>query len=84
MKRESVRALRYENSAYAVFDDHGMTWPLPGEQMGNLEWKLRYSKLSRVEELFAASVVAAYAQLVTGNDETRRLIARGIKQAMKE
>jgi hypothetical protein len=67
-----------------MFDDHGMTWPLPGQQMGELEHAMRYGTPTQTQKYFAASIIAAYAQLVTGNDETRRLIARGIKQAMKE
>lgn len=80
MKTESVRRI---TKFYTSFDDHGMTWPTPGPDMGELEWTLRYSHPSRIDLLKAASVVAAYSQLVKGNDSTRRLIARGLKQAMK-
>jgi hypothetical protein len=81
MKRESVRVV---GTTRVAFDDHGMTWPLPGKALGDLEWTLRYGVPTDSQRLDAAGVVAAYAQLVTGNDETRRLVARGIKQAMKE
>lgn len=80
MKREEVRIV---GTTRVSFDDYGMIWPLPGPALGNLEWTLRYGKPTTSQQLDAAGVIAAYAQLVTGNDATRRLIARGIKQAMK-
>lgn len=51
-----------------------MAWPAP-DDLGELEWRLRYGKPSRVDLLTAAGVISAYAQAFLHNPqrETRRV-----------
>lgn len=60
------------NGAYAIFE--GMTWPLPAERMGDLEWKLRYANeaLTREDLLYAASVINGYRQLIVHDTQKIR------------
>ena len=42
----------------------GMAWPVPGLDLNDLEWNLRYGAESRTLMLSAASVVSAYRSLL--------------------
>ena len=39
-------------------------WPVPGERMGEVEWRLRYGGATKEDVLYAASCIAAYRHLV--------------------
>ena len=41
--------------------DNGTVWPNPADPL-EVEWKLRYGRLTREEQLVAASFIAAYKQ----------------------
>lgn len=43
----------------------GMCWPVPGDDMDELEWRLRYAgELPMSDRLVAASVLDAYKELI--------------------
>lgn len=67
----------------AAFDD--MSWPRAGESCRELEWRLRYHKdelfdLTREDELIAASVLAAYHELVHCPRAKREAVVRRLRQ----
>lgn len=72
------------NPPYVHFD--GMCWPFPCVRVGDLEWKLRYSpeSLTRADQLVAASVIAAYAEIVFNPIRVRNAIVRQLRQASYE
>lgn len=49
----------------------GMAWPIPGEDMNDLEWRFRYGVPSRTDNLVSASIIAAYRQMI-GDPQTKR------------
>lgn len=67
------------NGAYAVFD--GMTWPLPGERMGEVEWQMRYGEPDKQDRMLAASIIAAYRQMVGDTSEKRAAVVRALRKA---
>ena len=70
------------NGIYTFFD--GMTWPFPGEELHDLEYRVRYSVRSESSDhLLAASVINAYAALVQNTQKSRNLICKQLKLAAK-
>lgn len=78
---EGVRVVA--GGKYAVFD--GMTWPVPGEVVADIEWRLRYShaagELSKEDRLFVASVLSAYRQMFEDTVKKRNGVVRNLRQA---
>ena len=67
---------------FAVHFD-GMSWPLPGDDTHqDLEWVMRYAQPSRSDMLRAASIIAAYRELVTCTERKRRYVVRQIRSAV--
>ena len=66
---------------FAVFDD--MTWPVPGEEVADIEWRLRHShaELSTEDRLFVASVLSAYRQMFEDTVKKRNSVVRNLRQA---
>lgn len=64
---------------YVAFD--GMTWPNPADPL-EVEWSLRYGAPSREQMLVAASVVAAYRQLVEDPQRIRSGKVATLRQAL--
>lgn len=70
-----------------IFD--GMTWPLPGEDMDELEWRMRYSgyysdgHLDKNDRYSAASIIGAYSELVRCSAEKRRHVVAELRTAQK-
>jgi hypothetical protein len=64
---------------YVAFD--GMTWPNPADPL-EVEWSLRYGAPSREQMLVAASVVAAYRQLVEDPQRIRNGKVATLRQAL--
>lgn len=63
------------------FED--FTFPIPDEQMQDLNWKLRYGGgLSETERLCAASVLSAYSALVCGTQAKAISVLRELKGAV--
>lgn len=67
----------------ASFDE--MCWPRAGEACGDVEWRLRYHKdelfdLTREDELCAASILAAYRELVHCPRAKREAVVRRLRQ----
>lgn len=58
-------------------------WPRAGgDRMESLEWALRYGEPSRQDMLLAASVLAAYRQMVLVDTEKRRVeVVRALRAA---
>jgi len=57
-------------------------WPVPGEEMSELEHKLRHSGNIRTSDLLAAaSIISAYRQLLTTTGDRRAEVVRMIKRA---
>ena len=64
---------------YRRFDD--MTWPTPCEKMNDLEWRLRHGEeVSRYDALQAASVIAAYCQLIADPMKKRHAVINQLRQ----
>lgn len=72
------------SGAYASFDE--MCWPVPGERAGEVEWCLRYApdRLSRSDQLLAASIISAYRQMVGDPQTKRRAVIRQLRLAQQE
>ena len=63
---------------YKSFD--GMCWPVPDEQMSDLQWRLRYKQDLAIEDrMRAASIVSAYSDLIRRNQKQRNYIVEKIK-----
>lgn len=71
-----------DDGAYVFFD--GMTWPVPGARLSDAEHRLRHREATREDVLLAASVVAAYRQLVTDTEAKRRVVVRKVRKGMSE
>lgn len=65
----------------ARFD--GMSWPVPGERLDEVEHALRYGTPSRSEMLLAASVLEAYRQMVTDPRTKREHVIRTLRKVMR-
>jgi hypothetical protein len=67
----------------AAFDD--MTWPLANDAIGDVEWVLRYApEVSGTDRFIAASVLAAYRELVHCPRAKREAVIRRLRQAERE
>ena len=68
--------------------DNQMTFPNPvSDQAANLEWKLRYApeSITRGEQLYAASIVSAYKEIVAAKTQKdRNQCCAAIQAAYKE
>lgn len=66
---------------WAKFD--GMTWPAACDRAGDVQWLLRYGPeaLSMADRLVAASIVAAYCDLVTCDRDKRNRVVREVRRA---
>ena len=62
---------------YASFDS--MVWPMPDDDMGEVNWQLRYGDYGRVR-FSAASVVSAYFSLIWMDERRRRKVIREIRK----
>jgi len=69
--------LRDRLGAYRTFD--GMVWPVPGDRLRNLEWTLRYGICDERDRFLAASVIAAYAQIIKDPSRKRESVIAQIK-----
>lgn len=58
----------------------GMAWPNPADP-NDIEWTLRYGEPTREQLMVAASMVAAYKQLVADPQRTRNDKVGGIRAA---
>lgn len=66
--------------SFLYFD--GMGWPNP-ERTAQLEYRLRYGPgLTRGDQLVAASVMAAYRQLIELPRDSRQEVIKGIRAAL--
>jgi hypothetical protein len=68
-------------TSWARFD--GMTWPVPGERLDEVEHTLRYGTPSRSDLLQAASVIAAYSQMLRDPRRHREHVVRNVREAME-
>ena len=60
-----------------------MSWPAPGEYMDAIEWQLRYSRdpLVTIEvRMAAASIIAAYKQMIFDKKEKRQMVIRELRK----
>ena len=61
----------------------GMTWPVPNDDMGELEWRLRNAEsIEPTDRLAAASVVAAYGAMVQATQAKRQMVIRNIRATL--
>jgi hypothetical protein len=62
---------------------NGMCWPVPGERLDQLEYALRYGPkvdgFDMKDRLLAASVIAAYKDLVWSTNARRNEISRELR-----
>lgn len=66
----------------AVLDD-GTIWPLAGEEMRELEWKLRYAPeaITAAERYDIAGIINAYMQTANVTQKRRNSVFSALKQA---
>lgn len=57
-------------SLFTHFDE--MCFPQPGEQLSEIEWRLRYGLPSKQDLLVAASAISAYSELVLRKTQKER------------
>lgn len=69
------------NGAWAQFDN--MSWPVPGGRLDALEYLLRYGGPSHSDLLWAASVIAAYRQMVMDPRTKREHVIRTLRKVMR-
>jgi len=67
---------------YTLFD--GMCWPTPNAATSELEWKLRYSTVTREEQLIIASVIQSYKALVFSTQKKRNYVCSVLKEAARQ
>ena len=67
-----------------VYTDPDAVWPLPDSRLDALEHTLRYGTPLRSDCVFAASVVAAYRELVNANKERRAHVVSKMRRALKQ
>lgn len=69
---------------WARFDD-GTCWPLPENDDGEVQWRLRYSHrdTSSTDRLTAASFMGAYADLIALPQRERNKRVAAIRKAME-
>lgn len=80
-KAEADRRRVKVSDPYVFFDS--MTWPYPGERLAELERKLRQqpAELSASDRLLAASVVAAFFQLVENDESQNEIVLENLRYA---
>jgi hypothetical protein len=62
-----------------------MTWPAPGALLDALEYRLRYEdENGRATRLAAASVIAAYRELVLATQKKRNLVCSTLLQSYRD
>jgi hypothetical protein len=66
------------DNQYLSFD--GMTWPTAGTAIAQLERVLRYGTPTKSQLLVAASVLAAYRQLIWDNQSKRQRVIGAIRK----
>lgn len=67
---------------WCSFDE--MVWPRPDEAMNALEWRLRYDQVVTAEDrLAAASIVAAYRELIYAPGDKRDAVVRELRAAVR-
>lgn len=68
---------------FAHFD--GMVWPLPAVREDDVSWKLRYmpQTLTRADELYCASIIEAYSQMIFDPIKKRQGVIKKIRKALK-
>jgi hypothetical protein len=65
---------------WAHFD--GMAWNAPDASHRDLEWRLRYGAPTKADLLRAASVLAAYDEIIHCPRRKREYVVRQIRAAM--
>jgi hypothetical protein len=73
---------QYQPAPFRNFN--GMCWPVPCDRLEDLEHSLRYNPKAAVftmeDRLLAASVIAAYKDLIWSTDKRRTAIARELRK----
>lgn len=59
----------------------GMTWPHVASEdtEDSIEWKLRYGNPTKIDLLYAASIIAAYGSLIRCTEKKRREVITMIR-----
>ena len=74
--------VKHERSgpSWAAFND--MTWPRAGNYGGDVEWRLRHARehVTPSDMVVAASILAAYRELVHCPERKRRLVVRALRE----
>lgn len=60
-----------------------MTWPSYNEAVSEVEWKLRHApeSMTRSDQLTAASVIAAYMQMIGDTQKKRNAVCKSLREA---
>ena len=72
---------RGEREMYLKIKD--MTWPAPCARMNEIEWQLRFGELSRADRVAAASIIAAYRQMVSDPQPKRNMVISALRKGIK-
>ena len=64
---------------------HETCWPAVDSDLSDLEWRLRHADgpFSDQDHMAAATVIAAYRELVNATDEWRRFVIRALRKQQK-
>jgi len=60
-----------------------MTWPMPGHRMDEIEWLLRYGQPTHMDQMGAASIIAAYRQMVSDTQAKRNMVISALRKGIK-
>ena len=57
-----------------------MIWPAPCERMDDVEWEMRHGTPRIEDRLLAASIIAAYRQMIADPQKKRNLIVSELRK----
>ena len=60
-----------------------MMWPAPCARMDEIEWRLRYGQPTHVDQMGAASIIAAYRQMVSDPQTKRNMVISELRKGPK-
>jgi hypothetical protein len=71
-----------KRSPFRAYLEDGTMWPrVGGEDIEELQWRLRYGDVDRVDKIIAADIIRAYRSLVYKTQRRRNEIASGLRAA---
>ena len=63
---------------YRRFEE--MTWPVPCDDMGELQWRLRYGYAREGDKILAAEIITAYQQMIRDPRRKRDMVVAELRK----